>query len=283
MLDFSKPPFPENPACKNCVTRPCKQLFTGRVYPGKMIFVHRRDFIFLPCHQPNFLKNQEEKTEEVALTDELAETMTDEKKPVNVTNPRWEHVDEEKKSTTPDTAAIGDEVNLYVDVTGVPEGSRVNFDIFDVSSDPPFRIATASGKNEQGTACGKWSVEDPSNKGDELKIGFEGVAKSKASERCPVGVTIPCTGGTHLVFEDPQGHAPEGVAVKVTAGGEEVYAGTIDTGVICLSGIPFAELALECTFAGRTVQKDLHWNGGNPPYTKELVHLTTPETNGEAA
>jgi len=190
MLDFSKPPFPENPACKNCVTRPCKQLFTGRVYPGKMIFVHRRDFIFLPCHQPNFLKNQEEKTEEVALTDELAETMTDEKKPVNVTNPRWEHVDEEKKSTTPDTAAIGDEVNLYVDVTGVPEGSRVNFDIFDVSSDPPFRIATASGKNEQGTACGKWSVEDPSNKGDELKIGFEGVAKSKASERKEIPVII---------------------------------------------------------------------------------------------
>jgi|GEM_PF-1992998 len=282
MLDFSKPPFPENPSCKNCMTRPCRELFTGRVYPGKMIFVHRRDLIFLPCHQPGFLKNQEEKTEEAALTDELAETMIDEKKPVTVTNPRWEHVDEDKKGATPDTVEIGDEVYLYVDVAGVPEGSRVTFDVFDVTFDPPMRIATVSGKNEQGRACGKWTVEDSSERGEELKLEFEGIAKSKASGRCPLGVTIPCTGGTHLVFEDSQGHAPEGIAAKITAGGEEVYSGTADSGDICLSGIPFAELALECTFEGMTVQKELHWNGGNPPYVKETLVLTSPDSAGEA-
>jgi len=151
MLAPGQSPFPDNSECKRCLTKPCRRLFVGQVYPGKMIFVHRRDFISLPCHQPNFFKNQEEKTEEVALTDELAETMIDEKKPVTVTNPRWEHVDKEKKSNTPDTAGIGDEVYLYVDVAGVPEGSRVTFDVFDVSSDPPMRIATVSGKNEQGS------------------------------------------------------------------------------------------------------------------------------------
>lgn len=189
MLDFNKPPFPENPACKSCMLRPCRQLFSGRVYPGKMIFVHHSEFISLPCHQPNFLKNQAEKTEEVALTDELADTVTDQKKPVTVTNPRWEHLAEDKKSSTPDTTSIGDEVNLYVDVTGVPNGLRVTFDIFDISSNPPMRIATASGNIEQGTACGKWTVEDPSERGEDLKIEFEGIAKSKASERKEIPVT----------------------------------------------------------------------------------------------
>jgi hypothetical protein len=185
MLDRNQNPFPENPTCKNCITRPCRQLFSGRVYPGKMIFVHRSQFVSLPCYRPVFEKNEDEAAEAVALTDDI-EVITEK---VTVTNPRWEHVDEDKKSSTPDTAEIDDEVYLYVDVTGIPEGSRVTFDIFDVSSDPPMRIATAFGNNEQGTACGKWTVEDPSEREEDLEIEFEGIAKSKASERKEIPVS----------------------------------------------------------------------------------------------
>jgi hypothetical protein len=179
MLFGKEVPFPDHPTCKLCVTRPCKRLFSGRVYPGKMIAIHHSEFLSWPCHTPTLKPQDDAGGEEVALTDDI-EVVSGK---VTVTNPRWEHADEDKKSSTPDTTMVGDKVFLYVDVSGVPEGSPVTFDIFDVSTDPPFRIATAKGKNESGTAKGEWTVEDPNEKGEELKLEFEGIAKSKASER----------------------------------------------------------------------------------------------------
>ncbi len=188
MLNSGEVPFPKNETCKLCVSRPCRRLFTGSVYPGKMVFAHHSEFQTWPCHVPN-LTPAEEQAEEAALTDELVVTTGK----VTVTNPRWEHADEDRKSSSPDTAMVGDTVILMVDVSGVPEGSPVTFDVFDVSTDPPFRIGSAKGKNEGGTAKGEWEVEDPNEKGEELKLEFEGVAKSKASERCEVKIKSPLT------------------------------------------------------------------------------------------
>jgi hypothetical protein len=127
---------------------------------------------------------------ETCLTDELAEMMVPKAK-VAVTNPRWEHTDEEKKNKTPDVTHVGDKIFLFVDVSGIPEGWRITFDIFDASCTPPQRIDTVAGKNDGGSAKVEWTVEDPLGSGEELKLEFEGIAKSKASERCPVAVEIP--------------------------------------------------------------------------------------------
>ena len=185
MLTGNDIPFPKNQTCKLCISRPCRRLFSGRVYPGKMIFVHRSEFLSLPCHTPNLKPDQDEE-EAAALTDDLVVTSGK----VNVTNPRWEHVDEDLKTDFPDTACAGDKIRLLADVTGVPEGAPVTFDIFDVSSDPPFRIATEKGKNEKGTACGVWTVDDPDGKSRELKLEFEGIAKSKASPRAEIKTQV---------------------------------------------------------------------------------------------
>jgi hypothetical protein len=185
MLPGNEAPFPNNQTCKLCIARPCRRLFSGRVFPGKMIFVHHSEFLSWPCHTP-VLKPEADQDQEAALTDDLVVTTGK----VTVTNPRWEHVDEDKKTDSPDKAAVGDDVILMVDVSGVPEGSPVTFDIYDVSSDPPLRIASAKGTNEKGTAKGEWTVEDPNEMGEELKLEFEGVAKSKASERAEIPLTF---------------------------------------------------------------------------------------------
>lgn len=185
MLPGNEAPFPENQTCKLCIARPCKRLFSGRVYPGKMIFVHHGDFLSWPCHTP-VLKPEADEEDVAALTDDLVVTTGK----VTVTNPRWEHVNEVLKADFPDAACAGDKICLLVDVTGIPDGAPVTFDIYDVSSEPPFRIATAKGKNEKGAARGEWTVEDPNKIGQGLKLEFEGVAKSKASVRAEIGTML---------------------------------------------------------------------------------------------
>ena len=77
MIDFSQNPFPENAACKNCITRPCRKLFSGRVFPGKTLFLHHDEFLSLPCCRPMFDQSHDASTESAALTDDLADMTTD--------------------------------------------------------------------------------------------------------------------------------------------------------------------------------------------------------------
>ena len=72
------------------------------------------------------------------------------------------------------------------DITGMPEGAFATFDIFDISAEPAMRMDGARGKILKGVAKGEWVVKDKSGKGDEVKIAFEAIAKSKASEKKPV-------------------------------------------------------------------------------------------------
>lgn len=121
-----------------------------------------------------------------ALTDELV-VITD---PVSVTNPRWEHVDPDRKQSSPDRATIGDVILLMADIKGIPDSASMSFDIFDTTSAPPLRIATAHGKNEKGIGKGKWTIADPNGNGSDLKLEFEGIARSKASTRAVVDLEV---------------------------------------------------------------------------------------------
>jgi len=120
-----------------------------------------------------------------AITDEMAD---EKKEKLSITNPRWEHKDENRKKESPDTTIAGDIVILKADVKGIPEGVTVSFDIYDTAVKPPARIDTVKGKNKEGVGSAEWTVEDPrgAHEEREVKLEFEGVVRSKASVKCEI-------------------------------------------------------------------------------------------------
>src|SRR5690554_1636345 len=124
------------------------------------------------------------KKEPAPLTDDL-EVITGQ---LEISNPRWEHTDEELKTDSADKAVIGDLIELGADIKNYPEKAKVTFDIYDVSSNTPLRITSVESKNENGVAKARWTVEDPEQKGENLKLAFEAIARSKASSRVEVPI-----------------------------------------------------------------------------------------------
>jgi hypothetical protein len=159
-------------------------------------------------------KAREQAKESAALTDDIEES----KKTISVTNPRWEHTDEKRKEASPEVAAVGDAVMLLVDVKDYPEGAPVTFDIFDASKEPAMRIDTVKGKNEGGTSKVTWTVADPNEKGKELKLEFEGSARSKSSGKAPIDIASDIY---RVELVDDEGNKLEGIQVEFTVPGED--------------------------------------------------------------
>ncbi|MBN1575999.1 MAG: hypothetical protein JW913_05565 [Chitinispirillaceae bacterium] len=166
-------------------------------------------------------------SEAAALTDDLETTPAS---TITVTNPRWAHVDEARKEESPAIAAIGNTVELLVDVTGYPEGAPVTFDIFDAGTDPAMRIETERGKNEGGTARIQWVVSDPNERGAELKLSFEGSARSKSSGQAPIDLK-PVSKMYRAEVVDDEGKAIEGVKVEFTVAGKATIVPTDEKGI----------------------------------------------------
>lgn len=104
---------------------------------------------------------------------------------LSVTNPRWEHVDENRSESSPDATVVGDTVRLIVDVGGAADGTRVTFKVFDTSKQPPSRVGAARGEVEGGIGAGKWEVKV---NGPGTKLEFEGAVRRLASERAEIPV-----------------------------------------------------------------------------------------------
>lgn len=192
----------------------------GVISPIHIPYSYQRDprlvDLVRPKHHEYFLFDDRTSADEAAeaLTDSLESTVDK----ITVSNPRWAHLDAALKESSPDTCDIGDSVELIFDVTGYPEGASVNFDIFDASSEPAMRIDTVRGKNENGTARIEWSVVDPNSCGDKLQLLFEGSARSKCSDRVPIGV-----GSLHyytVEVKDTDGNPIESIKVEFTVGDE---------------------------------------------------------------
>jgi hypothetical protein len=179
------PTFPKRSTCKNCFSKPCQWFLRTYNEPGSFMFFKPSDFTSIPCYTPS-VAEEAAKSEPEAETD----TMQVVQGTVTITNPRWEHKDESKKSDSPDKATIGDTITLQADISNYPEGASVTFDIFDSSGASPFRIKTVNGKNVSGVGKGEWVIEDPNDQGEKLKISFEAIAKSKATEKCKVEIEL---------------------------------------------------------------------------------------------
>jgi hypothetical protein len=208
ILGRNEVPFLDNIHCKRCLSKNCRELLVQPLFPGKVIFVHRKRFCSIPDYVPSW-RNQENGTpaQEVALTDDL-EIVSE---PVTIKNPRWERKkegvkgkeNEIEKEKAVGTVSFGDAIILMVDVTGMPEGSAITFDIFDTSLNPPMRIDSAKGNIENGVGKGEWVVADKSGKGKDAKLAFEGIAKSKASERCDIGLNVSTMACEFTLYVDP--------------------------------------------------------------------------------
>ncbi|MBN1306444.1 MAG: hypothetical protein JXA18_00905 [Chitinispirillaceae bacterium] len=225
-------PFPEHPVCKRCITRPCKRLFSGRIYPGKMIAVHHSEFLLWPCHTPNLQPQQEASGEAVALTDEI-EVITGK---LDIANPRWEPVEEAAGGGDPELPLVGDTIRLLADIKNYPEGAPVSFDIYDVTESTPLRIATVKGSNKSGKASAEWVVEDPQKRGEGLKLSFEAGARSKYTQRAD----IPWRKLGHCIeieLVDDEGNPIEKAEYIITDSAGTEKKGVLDKGHIKLEGL----------------------------------------------
>jgi hypothetical protein len=201
ILGRNEVPFQNNIHCKRCLSKNCRELLVQPLVPGKVIFVHRKRFCSVPDYIPSWSKQENgAPSQETALTDEL-EIVSG---PISIKNPRWERKKEEekeqgdegkhetkvqdKKENTENTVSFGETIILLADVTGMPEGSGITFDIYETSQDPPMCIVSAKGTIENGVGKGEWEVTDKSGKADESKLEFEAIAKSKTSERCKIAL-----------------------------------------------------------------------------------------------
>ena len=275
LLRRDQVPFPNNPACKQCANKPCHQLFAGPIYPGKIIFVHRSKFVRLPCYTPSFEDENENKKESALLTDDL-EVITGQ---LEISNPRWEHTDEELKTDSADKAVIGDLIELGADIKNYPEKAKVTFDIYDVSSNTPLRITSVESKNENGVAKAQWTVEDPEQKGENLKLAFEAIARSKASPRVEVPIIpkierdLPNPGGICIHVRDEKSKLIKGAKVSIYADEKVVFSDVLNDEILELTDILESELRVECEYNGRKTQKSVNWIAGKPPYIAEDITI----------
>jgi hypothetical protein len=146
---------------------------------------------------------KQKKQDDAALTDDMAATSTD----FTIQNARWEHVDESKRTNTPDKAAFGDEVRLLVDISGVPDGAGMRFDLFDTASDRPTRpIASVNGRVASPTTAAQWTVTDPRKLNDthEVKLEFEGVVRDRQSGRAGIALKMVFTVLLQIDVDDPK-------------------------------------------------------------------------------
>ncbi|KMQ49524.1 hypothetical protein CHISP_3560 [Chitinispirillum alkaliphilum] len=126
-----------------------------------------------------------------ALTDEL---IGQEKHEYSISNPRWEHVDEKKRSKSPDRAKPGDEVRLMVIIEGVPDGAGVDFTVYDTAGVKPKVVGQVHGRNENGVGMVSWVVDFPDDEKDsgddniEMKLEFEAEVRDKVSDRSKIKI-----------------------------------------------------------------------------------------------
>jgi hypothetical protein len=126
---------------------------------------------------------REKKKEEVFLTDDFDYVPAP--RPILITNPRWEHIDEERADESPDCVEFDDNIILKADVENYADGGDIIFTIYDTSEKPPRKVTSVNGKNKKKIGSAEWVVSDKNGKGTP-KLEFDASAASSVTERCPI-------------------------------------------------------------------------------------------------
>jgi len=142
---------------------------------------------------------RERKKEQVFLTDDF-EYVPQSTKPLKITNPRWEHKDEQKSEDTPDTAAFGDTIILKADLENHIESGAVTFDVYDTSVKPPRKVGSANGLNKKKIGQAEWLVTDKFGNSADALLEFDASAKSKTTSRCKISLNTTAQDDAMITF-----------------------------------------------------------------------------------
>jgi hypothetical protein len=105
---------------------------------------------------------------------------------LSITNPRWEHVNQNTKKSSPDRTRTGDIVKLMADTRNAPAGATVTFRICDTSAQPPREIDVVDGSVENNTATAQWTVDLDTSGAP--KIEFEARCQGRTTKMVEIGV-----------------------------------------------------------------------------------------------
>lgn len=112
---------------------------------------------------------------------------SEERNEPTVTNPRWEHVDENMKEESPDIVLADDVVALMVDVSNITDGTTVTFKIFDTSTGK--RVGMVLGEVSDGVGLAEWCVRTSSRGKENIpSFEFEAIIRGLTSGRVEIGV-----------------------------------------------------------------------------------------------
>jgi len=186
-------------------------------------------------------------------------------KPIQISNPRWEHKKKDEGDKEPDVASIGDIVILMADIKNCPEGAEVVFDIYDTSVKPPKKVDSAKGKHNNGLGKGEWVVADKENKGEELKLEFEAVAKSKVSERCEIKcIKKELLGCITLCLKNTiSDHFLADVDCILNGQGIELTGKTDSNGLVSWNELPIGDYTILIKMGDQKIEKVVFWKNSS--------------------
>lgn len=99
-----------------------------------------------------------------------------------MTNPRWEHADQNAAEKRSETTLLGDKIVLKADVTNVTDGTSILFKVFDTAVSPPQQIAMIVGHVTGGVGSAEWQVKKLT------ELEFEAKVRWSVSERAEIPI-----------------------------------------------------------------------------------------------
>lgn len=179
-------------------------------------FFRRADDAF-----PGEVYHQDE-LETEALTDALIGGNDSE---FSISDPRWEHVDQNKAANDPEHASCADHIKLMATVEGVVNGAGVDFTVYKTVDQKEQVIANVHGRNQNGHAEVEWTIPDDIDVNTDA-LSFAAEVRSRQTQRRDIALlkeTIvgKCVDISNNPFED--------VPFSVLVDGEVVYEGVSDS------------------------------------------------------
>jgi len=196
----------------------------------------------------------------------------------SLSNPRWKHEDKHRDGESPDAVLQGDEIALYADVQGAPEGTKVCFEILDETTDPPELLDTLYGPNKAGVAKVVWCARDLERSHvpkTELSASFTASLEDQRTQNCPIPY-IPEMGQLHVMVRTLHLDRPFGNHAIVLSGQGIEVRGTLDEEGVFehTEEVPFGEYRLSI---GEFETKVLAVRDDDPPFVVPAPPEAIPE------
>ena len=107
---------------------------------------------------------------------------------MKITDIKWEHANETRKSESPDTVVAGDKINLLAKFENFVEGAGVDFSLYGKRDGRERLTEKLHTRCENMEATVEWEVDLYNVDEAEPELNFEVKARDLVSRRCGIGV-----------------------------------------------------------------------------------------------